>query len=246
VENSNWSSKDWKWLFGILIGIIIILVTAILSKYNLGEYFSFASSMVSIILAIIAIIYAFMESNKSSESNRHSQNVLHEIDKKVLELGDLLTEIEKMKNELVAFKNDSKSNFDNILDILQNYQNVSSQIFKELKEDDTGNSYIDEIEKKFNKEFEIIKSSLSLAISTLSNEEEKVIRLRFGLDDGKALSLDEVAKKMNLSIEEVEKIEVKALRQLRKIKFNDLENSIMDKHLNNQQYLSKLQFESKL
>jgi DNA-directed RNA polymerase sigma subunit (sigma70/sigma32) len=222
MENSKWTNRDWKWLAGIFIGIIIELMAVILSKYNLGDYISFASTIVSIILAIIAIQYAFLESKKASESNTQLQNILHEIDSRVLQLGQAISEIEKMKKELMNLKNDSKLNFDNLLNEFQNYHNISSKIFEELRKEDTKNPEIDKIEMKFNKEFELIKFNLTLALSTLANEEERVLRLRFGLDDGQALSIDEVAKKMNLSNEEVEKIEINALRKLRKVKLKDV------------------------
>ncbi len=50
---------------------------------------------------------------------------------------------------------------------------------------------------------------------TLTPREEKVLRLRFGLDDGRARTLEEVGKEFNVTRERIRQIEAKALRKLR-------------------------------
>jgi RNA polymerase primary sigma factor len=52
-------------------------------------------------------------------------------------------------------------------------------------------------------------------METLTTREAKVLRLRFGLDDGKARTLEEVGKKFNVTRERIRQIEAKALRKLR-------------------------------
>ena len=52
-------------------------------------------------------------------------------------------------------------------------------------------------------------------LSTLTPREEKVLRLRFGLDDGRARTLEEVGKEFNVTRERIRQIEAKALRKLR-------------------------------
>ena len=61
----------------------------------------------------------------------------------------------------------------------------------------------------------ITKEQLMEVLDTLTEREEKVLRLRFGLDDGRARTLEEVGKEFNVTRERIRQIEAKALRKLR-------------------------------
>jgi len=63
--------------------------------------------------------------------------------------------------------------------------------------------------------FELLKEQLEEVLHTLTDREEKVLRLRFGLDDGKPRTLEEVGKRFNVTRERIRQIEAKALRKLR-------------------------------
>ena len=63
--------------------------------------------------------------------------------------------------------------------------------------------------------FTLLKEQLVEVLSTLTDREQKVLRLRFGLDDGRARTLEEVGKEFNVTRERIRQIEVKALRKLR-------------------------------
>ncbi len=63
--------------------------------------------------------------------------------------------------------------------------------------------------------FTLLKEQLVDVLGTLTPREEKVLRLRFGLDDGRARTLEEVGKKFNVTRERIRQIEAKALRKLR-------------------------------
>ena len=63
--------------------------------------------------------------------------------------------------------------------------------------------------------FTLLKEQLVEVLSTLTDREQKVLRLRFGLDDGRARTLDEVGKEFNVTRERIRQIEAKALRKLR-------------------------------
>ena len=63
--------------------------------------------------------------------------------------------------------------------------------------------------------FTLLKEQLVDVLSTLTPREEKVLRLRFGLDDGRARTLEEVGREFNVTRERIRQIEAKALRKLR-------------------------------
>ena len=63
--------------------------------------------------------------------------------------------------------------------------------------------------------FTLLKEQLHEVLGTLTEREQKVLRLRFGLDDGRARTLEEVGKEFNVTRERIRQIEAKALRKLR-------------------------------
>lgn len=63
--------------------------------------------------------------------------------------------------------------------------------------------------------FVLLKEQLGAVLETLSEREAKVLRLRFGLDDGRARTLEEVGKEFDVTRERIRQIEAKALRKLR-------------------------------
>ena len=63
--------------------------------------------------------------------------------------------------------------------------------------------------------YTMLKEQLEEVMKTLTPREAKVLRLRFGLDDGKARTLEEVGKQFNVTRERIRQIEAKALRKLR-------------------------------
>ncbi|PKM72640.1 MAG: RNA polymerase sigma factor RpoD [Firmicutes bacterium HGW-Firmicutes-16] len=63
--------------------------------------------------------------------------------------------------------------------------------------------------------FTLLKEQLMTVLSTLTPREEKVLRLRFGIEDGRTRTLEEVGKEFNVTRERIRQIEAKALRKLR-------------------------------
>ena len=62
---------------------------------------------------------------------------------------------------------------------------------------------------------EMLKEELSGVLATLTEREEKVLRLRFGLEDGRTRTLEEVGKEFDVTRERIRQIEAKALRKLK-------------------------------
>ncbi|MBO7336640.1 MAG: RNA polymerase sigma factor RpoD, partial [Lachnospiraceae bacterium] len=64
-------------------------------------------------------------------------------------------------------------------------------------------------------ELTLLREQIKEVLGTLTEREQKVLRLRFGLDDGRARTLEEVGKEFNVTRERIRQIEAKALRKLR-------------------------------
>ena len=63
--------------------------------------------------------------------------------------------------------------------------------------------------------YRLLHEQLMDVLSTLTEREQKVLRLRFGLDDGRPRTLEEVGRQFNVTRERIRQIEAKALRKLR-------------------------------
>ena len=63
--------------------------------------------------------------------------------------------------------------------------------------------------------YTMLKEQLLGVLDTLTPREEKVLRLRYGIDDGRPRTLEEVGKEFNVTRERIRQIEAKALRKLR-------------------------------
>ena len=63
--------------------------------------------------------------------------------------------------------------------------------------------------------FTLLKEQLVEVLSTLTPREEKVLKLRFGIEDGRTRTQEEVGKEFNVTRERIRQIEAKALRKLR-------------------------------
>lgn len=63
--------------------------------------------------------------------------------------------------------------------------------------------------------FTLLKEQLKEVLDTLTEREQKVLKLRFGLEDGRARTLEEVGREFNVTRERIRQIEAKALRKLR-------------------------------
>jgi RNA polymerase primary sigma factor len=61
----------------------------------------------------------------------------------------------------------------------------------------------------------LLKEQLNEVLSTLTDREAKVLKLRFGLEDGRSRTLEEVGKEFDVTRERIRQIEAKALRKLR-------------------------------
>jgi len=113
VTIKDWKNRDWFWLVLIFAIIILLLFIALFcNQENVRNYFSFGASVSSIVLALVAIIYAFLQSNESSQQNKATQKVLNEMYTKIVEVSLLKDDLSNLRNEI---NNQSDSIVDSIV-----------------------------------------------------------------------------------------------------------------------------------
>lgn len=79
MESKRWSNRDWFWLVGILLVIIIFLVAKVFDYVNIEANFSIISSAVSIALALVAIFIALKQDSDNQQVNSRVSYLLNEI-----------------------------------------------------------------------------------------------------------------------------------------------------------------------
>jgi RNA polymerase primary sigma factor len=123
---------------------------------------------------------------------------------------------EPMPEEIALEMNISEDRVREILKIAQEPVSLETPIGEE--DDSHLGDFIEDHEAQAPADaaaFELLKEQLEDVLDTLSAREEKVLRLRFGLDDGRSRTLEEVGQYFGVTRERIRQIEAKALRKLR-------------------------------
>ncbi len=121
--------------------------------------------------------------------------------------------------EIVKENGISRGKFEEILGIAENIMSVSSlnSFVGEDENSELGEFVVDETNPTVEDivESKALKEAIKDVLDTVTAREGIVLRLRFGLDDGKARTLEEVGKEFKVTRERIRQIEAKALRKLR-------------------------------
>lgn len=221
---AEWTNRDWKWLIGLLIGIISILIIIIIGiiavrlsdNIEIVNVISIGAGLVSMVLGIVAIIYAFIQSRESGEQNRQLNVNLNKIDNRIYTLDEIIKDMKIVKNKIEQFKISSEDNFNNLAYLITN--TINSAKYEELGNDN-----------ELKRDIDIIYEELYNVLDELTPREEKVLRLRFGLDNGRTRTLEEVGKEFNLAKSTIREIETKALNKLGAIFLNQKLSEIRNK-----------------
>ena len=100
------------------------------------------------------------------------------------------------------------------MDDLKNLEDVLEMLRVQEQMQEILEKQQDEIEE-LRMENRSLKEQLDEVLDTLTEREQKVLRLRFGMNDGRARTLEEVGKEFDVTRERIRQIEAKALRKLR-------------------------------
>jgi hypothetical protein len=83
LEKEKWTSKDWKWTIGILIGIIILIISLWIGDNKVSVNVSIASSGFSIALALVAIFISLKQDSDTGRLNNQMNSTLSRMDGKL-------------------------------------------------------------------------------------------------------------------------------------------------------------------
>lgn len=145
-------------------------------------------------------------------------HMVETINKLVRVSRQLLQELgrEPMPVEIATEMNISEEKVRDILKVAQEPVSLETPIGEE--EDSHLGDFIEDHEARAPAEeasFTMLREQLDEVLTTLSDRERKVLRLRFGLDDGRTRTLEEVGQKFGVTRERIRQIEAKTLRKLR-------------------------------
>ncbi len=103
-----------------------------------------------------------------------------------------------------------------MVETITKVKKVSSQLLHENGHDPTADEIAEKLEMPVERVREIMRIAQDpVSLSTLTEREAKVLKLRFGLEDGRSRTLEEVGKEFDVTRERIRQIEAKALRKLR-------------------------------
>ncbi|KEK13031.1 hypothetical protein EP18_03990 [Lysinibacillus sphaericus] len=181
-KENNWTNRDWFWLLGVLIGIIILLVASIFAKnLKIETNFSIISSAVSIALALVAIFIALSQSKDNQELST-SLNVMMSImnekisnvDEKVNKIDpDLLVRVYRHRIEEV------------IADVGETVKNNSEISAKEL--DEKLKDDLQELQLEFERIIKQQESDKERVKKHYYQIGDKIKHKKFGLGDIKSV-----------------------------------------------------------
>lgn len=162
-----------------------------------------------------AITRAIADQARTIRIPVHMNETINKLNKKERELTHKLGR--KPTVEEIAEEMDLEPDkIRNIKRISQKTKSLEDPVGEE--EDSTYGDFIPDLDTPNPEEYtsiEALKKELNSLLENLSEREEKVIKLRFGLIDGRTRTLEEVGKEFNVTRERIRQIEAKALRKLR-------------------------------
>lgn len=128
------TTKDFVyWIIGLFIVIIYLLTLKLTKNSEVVDFISFAATIISIILAVVAMVYAYLQGNQSSKNNTETQSALTEIKTHVSGIGQLKTDI-ALSNQGIKDVKDLTHKLSREV----NYANKSEKKIDELIDEKTG------------------------------------------------------------------------------------------------------------
>jgi seryl-tRNA synthetase len=164
--------KDISYIMGILIVLLIGSLTVDLSGFkNFPKYLSFGTNLTSIVLSILAIIYAFNQSQESTRQNERVQDGLSSINEKI-------TNLVKIQDDLMSVRENINSQVVELSSSIQDFKEISSSvkdIASQLQVGDESDSEINKQLQEVLQKIEKIEDKNSIKLSTGSPKYKNLI-----------------------------------------------------------------------
>lgn len=96
----NWTNRDWIWLLGVLISVIILLIAGFYNSDKVELNFSIISSAVSIALALVAISIALSQSKDNQELTSTLKETMAVMHEKLNNVGEKVNNVDEKVNQL--------------------------------------------------------------------------------------------------------------------------------------------------
>lgn len=169
MDNKKWTSRDSKWLIGILIVINIILIANVYDYAHIEANFSIISSAVSIALALVAIFIALKQDSDNQRVTSEMTNLLTKIESKVNSMDG---KIDNLDPNLVT-KPVREKLIHEIHEIINNPEEAES------------NQKINEIVKAVNKNFDEVNNELKLYYDAGATNKQFIYKILISVPDDK-------------------------------------------------------------
>lgn len=220
-EKKNFIQKVIMWnviviLALLLLGMITIFTKGIMIEGKvLIDQISFASSLTSIILAIMAMIYAFFQARESSQQNVQVQSSLNKIDDKVFELFTMKEDVSSLKKDIELQSEGVSSSISDIKEVIGEIKETAG----ELKTPDATeyNQKISAVEKKID---QLEKKNIFVTAKGKSNRGTNTLPNTYNQET--LMKFYEAALKYNKMNEAVKKLDSNQLAKLAQLYNNHL------------------------
>ncbi|MCU5582507.1 hypothetical protein OCF65_18905 [Bacillus toyonensis] len=136
MEERNWTDKDWKWLMGILVGIIILILSLWFADYKgIEANFSIMSSAVSIALGLVAIYIALKQDSDSQRLNQQMQDILRTMESKIDKVDQKVNKLDDFDVEKTLTENLNPVIEQIVQTVEQKNKNISKQDIQQVFEE---------------------------------------------------------------------------------------------------------------
>jgi hypothetical protein len=191
-----WTVRDWKWLVGILIGIMILMVASFYNSDKIETNFSIISSAVSIALALVAIFIALKQDSDNQRVNYGVSVLLKEISTGLRSVDEKVNKIDanvlnEAKNEVVETfeqQNEKKETYtaDEVNNMLNSFsEELTKNIYQSLNSNENN-------DMRYNRAVKIM-AAINLNKDKTINEIQKILAEEYNIN----LTLASLRRYMN-------------------------------------------------
>lgn len=158
-------------IFDLILCIVIVAIWRAETTSELLNQISLGSSIASILLALLAIGYAFIQSRDASQQNISTQIMLDKINEKLEQVKVVKDELNLYRGEVASFREDSKTHTTSLLESLKEFSNGElSQALRKSNATDAVVEKVEEYEGRLNRVIDILNRELLETMEVLTKK----------------------------------------------------------------------------